>query len=386
MHIQMAARRSHGLFTHPRSIAFQARRYLGMVAAALILTFAGAAQAVTFSVGLAIENEMDSNGNITVIDGSKMRVAYTVNNLSISMKDKESNKADQIQLVRVEGDEVVSSVARGKKKSGTVSLVVKNSENEKLYVRYVRKGKDGEEITRISHPDDPGHIPLSSIPKASISDLAIGLNALETEPGDHLTAGSEPGDLLYWDGEVWQLTPPAPASSTGTTVLVLVEGVPVWTTIYVIGAEGPAGGIVFQVTNGGRSGLEAAPVDQSGGVEWGCVGAGLAGADGVAIGTGEQNTIDILAGCADSGIAARLADSYTLNDFADWYLPSYNELALMEKNIGCGNLFECGLTNWYWSSSEQGSSAWAYRMSGGATPGVFNKSDPWKVRAVRSFP
>jgi hypothetical protein len=41
--------------------------------------------------------------------------------------------------------------------------------------------------------------------------------------------------------------------------------------IYAIGDTGPAGGIVFYITDDGLHGLEAAPADQSSGAEWGCI-------------------------------------------------------------------------------------------------------------------
>jgi hypothetical protein len=41
-------------------------------------------------------------------------------------------------------------------------------------------------------------------------------------------------------------------------------------TVYAIGDTGPAGGIVFDVTNGGLNGLEAALVDQ-GTAPWNCI-------------------------------------------------------------------------------------------------------------------
>ena len=53
---------------------------------------------------------------------------------------------------------------------------------------------------------------------------------------------------------------------------------PPWTTPYAIGDLGPAGGIVFYVTDGGVHGLEAAPEDQGSGA-WGCYGT-LTGAAG----------------------------------------------------------------------------------------------------------
>ncbi len=83
---------------------------------------------------------------------------------------------------------------------------------------------------------------------------------------------------------------------------------------YAIGDAGPAGGIVFYITpgSGGLHGLEAASTDQDGGsgVPWGCYGTEITGADGIAVGTGAQNTSDILAGCSEVGTAAKLADAY----------------------------------------------------------------------------
>ncbi len=66
-----------------------------------------------------------------------------------------------------------------------------------------------------------------------------------------------------------------------------------------VGDVGPAGGLIFYVnpthaTDGWRF-LEAAPVDQSGGAKWGCFRTAIAGARGTAVGTGRQNTRDMLA-------------------------------------------------------------------------------------------
>ncbi len=155
------------------------KRYSRRLAAAAMLLFAGNAHAV-IEVGLAIENDLDQNGNITVINGSRVSVAYTV----IEDTDNDLNKKDKIQLLRVDDDSIVDQVERGKKKTGTVSLQVNESEAESLYVRYVRKGKAATEITRVSHPDDPDYTPLLSIARANTADLTIGLNAAnEAMPG-----------------------------------------------------------------------------------------------------------------------------------------------------------------------------------------------------------
>jgi hypothetical protein len=57
----------------------------------------------------------------------------------------------------------------------------------------------------------------------------------------------------------------------------------------------------------------------------------ILGADGTATATGEQNTADILAGCAFES-AARLADEYTLNGSDDWILPLKDELYGLSLN------------------------------------------------------
>ena len=51
--------------------------------------FAGNAYAV-INVGMAILNDLDSNGNITVINGSKVKVSYAV----IDDTDKDLRKKD----------------------------------------------------------------------------------------------------------------------------------------------------------------------------------------------------------------------------------------------------------------------------------------------------
>jgi hypothetical protein len=119
--------------------------------------------------------------------------------------------------------------------------------------------------------------------------------------------------------------------------------------LYAIGDTGPAGGIVFYITDGGLHGLEAAPSDQAD-AEWGCNALSIPGALSTAIGTGVTNTAAIVAGCADVGIAAKLANDYSLNGFDDWFLPSYLELKeLSDQRTVVGGI---ALTSDYWSSTE----------------------------------
>ena len=226
-------------------------------------------------------------------------------------------------------------------------------------------------------------------------------------PAGSAQAGNTVGDMQYWDGSQWQLIPlpsPLPAAPL-TATLSLCNGLPTWAancvpvsngTVYSIGATGPAGGIVFYLTdNTGLHGLEAAPVDQPN-APWGCNGASIPVTTGTpvgngAVGTGAANTQAIVAGCADAGTAAKVAEAYTLNGFTDWYLPSKDELNFLyaQKSVvgGFAN------TN-YWSSSEANSDrAWCqnisnglqYSMNNGLQGSASNKYDTLPVRAVRAF-
>ncbi|NNF65924.1 MAG: hypothetical protein HKM98_00275, partial [Gammaproteobacteria bacterium] len=151
-----------------------------------------------------------------------------------------------------------------------------------------------------------------------------------------------------------------------------------------IGDTGPAGGIVFHVTDAGQHGLEAAPADHISLVEWGCFETEIAGADGLAFDTGAQNTSDIVADCTTPGIAADIADNYALAGFTDWFLPSKDELNLMYLNLHRFGLGGFAVGD-YWSSSEVSSgNAWLQFFFNGVQ-GAIPKVNGRRVRAVRAF-
>ena len=129
-------------------------------------------------------------------------------------------------------------------------------------------------------------------------------------------------------------------------------------------------------------GLIAAASDQSTGTQWGCQGTAIPGADGTALGTGNQNTIDIMAGCATAGIAARICGDLALNGVSDWYLPSKDELNKLYINrVAVGGF----ASDFYWSSSELDFIyAWLQFFSGGYQDFHF-KDNTYRVRAVRAF-
>ena len=138
------------------------------------------------------------------------------------------------------------------------------------------------------------------------------------------------------------------------------------------------GGIIFYL-NGNGGGLIAAPSDQSAGAEWGCDGTIITGADGTAIGTGAQNTIDIEAGCTASGTAADICANLTLGGYSDWFLPSKDELNEMYLNK---NTITIGT---YSSSSEETNFIAVFQdfFDGGQYQD--GKENLFSVRAVRDF-
>ena len=120
---------------------------------------------------------------------------------------------------------------------------------------------------------------------------------------------------------------------------------------YVIGGTGPGGGIIFHVTDDGLHGLEAAPVDQSTGIEW-YNGAYIeTNASKSGINGGSFNTERIISAQGYGNYAALIAANYNGGGYGDWYLPSKDELNLMYQNLylqGLGGFAADG----YWSSTE----------------------------------
>jgi hypothetical protein len=95
---------------------------------------------------------------------------------------------------------------------------------------------------------------------------------------------------------------------------------------------------------------------------WGCYGQEINGSDLLGIGDGKQNTLDIIAQCKETNIAAYFCDTLNLNNYSDWYLPSKEELELLLKNISHLGIVPPNAYN-YWSSSEfSKSEAWYFAL------------------------
>jgi len=165
------------------------------------------------------------------------------------------------------------------------------------------------------------------------------------------------------------------------------------------------GGYIFQINEDG-TGLVSALEDLTeggtdpygwgfNGYEWGCYGEYVEGADGQAIGTGYQNTMDIVnQGCSTENVgitAAQAALDAELNGYNDWYLPSKEELEEMYNTIGSGGsegnigIFDVTISwSLYLSSSEYYNySAWGVNFTDGTTVD-YGKASTLRVRVIRS--
>ena len=162
------------------------------------------------------------------------------------------------------------------------------------------------------------------------------------------------------------------------------------------------GGIVAYVYDSNDPGYDAnaqhgiivSHLNQSSSATWGCSGSSISGADDNGIGTGLQNTLDIINGCSDTGIAAKLCTDLNINGYYDWHLPSRDELIEIWDNRNSINTSASSnggsplSSDYYWSSTETSSDlAWTVHMGIGGT-GFLENREKWRsssVRAIRYF-
>jgi hypothetical protein len=126
----------------------------------------------------------------------------------------------------------------------------------------------------------------------------------------------------------------------------------------------------------------------------------LIGGTSQAIGSGVANTNVLTVAMGDTAFtsfygevttttsqyAAKLCADLAKNGFSDWFLPSYNELVLINDNLKVGGITGFINEGKYWSSSEDSDhNAWGenFFMEGGAYSNW--KENKYPVRAARRF-
>jgi len=165
-----------------------------------------------------------------------------------------------------------------------------------------------------------------------------------------------------------------------------------WNDRYALRDTGPAGGLIFYLNpnyaaDGWRY-LEAAPSDQSTGVQWYNGSYVLVNAGGVAVGTGQANTTAIVNAQGTGTYAAQICADLVIGSYSDWFLPSQDEIYQMYVNLeaapygGVGGFVAASL---YWSSTEYTSAIAGEHYFLSSTAGGTDKSAAVRVRAVRAF-
>jgi hypothetical protein len=157
------------------------------------------------------------------------------------------------------------------------------------------------------------------------------------------------------------------------------------------------GGIVFHVyrdTLGVEHGLIASLTDISSGSVWSNINTLVAPLNGqppqLSPVNGSNNTQLIINQPGHNASAAALCRQFSGGGFNDWYLPAVWELRLLynaaftiERILGPSGKF---LFVDYWSSTEENvTTAWATSFSVGWSQGIHPKSTQHRVRAIRAF-
>lgn len=151
---------------------------------------------------------------------------------------------------------------------------------------------------------------------------------------------------------------------------------------------GPAGGLIFYInpnyaTDGWKY-LEAAPsASDTVTVRWSGI-TTLIGTTEAGLGTGLDNTNEIIAQSGFTTGSAKNCKNLNINTYVDWYLPSKDELNLMYQELhlySVGNFYAGS----YWSSTEvSATNAYRQTFNGGASSSQ-GKTTTYRFRGIRRF-
>jgi hypothetical protein len=213
-----------------------------------------------------------------------------------------------------------------------------------------------------------------------------------------MPTATEAGQMNYWNGSAW-ITIAATVNEGAT--LQMIGGVPTWG-----GGTPPPhqigdllyGGMVFYIApspidldgDGDLDlGLVCAIEDQSSIIRWHNGSNTTTEALAIAIGTGAANTDAIIAvqGDTETDYAAGLARAYAGGGYADWFLPSKDELNQMYINKTTLDAVSgfTAFSGYYWSSTEyDNDNVWGQDFSANYQS-ADGKNYTGNVRAVRVF-
>jgi len=224
--------------------------------------------------------------------------------------------------------------------------------------QWERHGLHGD--VRLDDPDLDGYVPTNSCGFGHMGDCNdndAAIHPLATEiPGNGMDENCNGmADDLLSVGERYQ---------GGTIGYILQTGDPGYDA-------------------GQTHGLIIAPLTSPSSAKWGCYETVFTGATANAIGTGSQNTSDIVNNCSEAGIAARICYDLVVNGYGDWYLPSTDEMLKLYANRAANGLGQ----DYYWTSTQYGDNGSAV-YTNAILPNAFgytSKNGSLSFRAVRSF-